>query len=482
MIALPQFLLYNNPPMSEERIPPQNIEAEQSLLGCLLHDSAAVVRVMDRIRPEFFYLSAHTYIFQAIQDLTTQNKAIDLVTVAENLKQKDQIDQIGGRDYLAGLDNSVISSAHAEEYAEIVERNYVLRSIIGAAQDMTLGAYQPDGDPDNIVNDAQKIIFELAQRKMRQGFVPLSVPLGNAYDNMHNASLSLDQQGIMTQFKDLDHVLGGFQNANMIVIAARPSVGKTTFAMNIAVNAALKQKAPIGIFSLEMTGEELAQRMLCTEAEVNSHKIKTNNLNEKEQIRLSKAFAQLSAAPIFLDASFEMSIVEIQAKARKLKAEHNIKLLIVDFLTMITSSDMQRGRVNSRYLEISGFARSLKALSKELNIPIIVISQLNREGERQQKSGPPGSAPGSSGRGSRLPRMSDLRESGEIEQVADVVLLIHRESYQGYLSDGAEEDKTAQIIIAKNRNGPASKTITLAFHEEYTKFDNWTNERPPDAA
>ncbi|MDR1323585.1 MAG: replicative DNA helicase, partial [Candidatus Margulisbacteria bacterium] len=363
--------------MPEERVPPQNLEAEQNLLGALLIDQEAVLKVIDRLQPESFYLPAHQNIYQAVQSLAAQNKKIDLLTVAEELKQKNTLPE-GGRAYLADLANTVVTPAHAGEYAEIVERNYVMRSIIEAGHSMASEAYQPDGNPDEIVESAQKAVFELAQRNIKQGFQHLRVPLDIAYDDLTRKSANPEAGGLLTGYDELDQITGGLQNANMIVIAARPSVGKTALALNISANVALRRNVPVGIFSLEMSQEELATRLLTTDAKLNAHSIKTGNLSADDQKKLSQSLANLSNAPIYIDDS-PNTILQIQTKARRLKIEKDIQLIVVDFLTLITST---AGRQESRYLEVSNWARALKNLAKELNIPVIVIAQLNREVEK----------------------------------------------------------------------------------------------------
>ncbi|MDR2428941.1 MAG: replicative DNA helicase [Candidatus Margulisbacteria bacterium] len=451
--------------MPEERVPPQNLEAEQNLLGALLIDQEAVLKVIDRLQPESFYLPAHQNIYQAVQSLAAQNKKIDMLTVTEELKQKNALPE-GGRAYLADLANTVVTPAHAGEYAEIVERNYVMRSIIEAGHGMASTAYQPDGNPDEIVENAQKTIFDLAQRNIKQGFQHLRVPLDIAYDDLTRKSANPEAGGLLTGYDELDQITGGFQNTNMIVIAARPSVGKTALALNIAAHVALRRNAPVGIFSLEMSKEELATRLLTTDAKLNAHSIKTGNLSAEDQRKLSQSLANLSNAPIYIDDS-PNTILQIQTKARRLKIEKDIQLIVVDFLTLITST---AGRQESRYLEVSNWARALKNLAKELNIPVIVIAQLNREVEKHGLGFGGSGENKTSGRGSRPPRMSDLRDSGEIEQVADVVLLIHRLSYQDYDSSFGAEDNTVQLIVAKNRNGPTGKA-ELVFLKAFTRFE-----------
>ncbi|MDR2431620.1 MAG: replicative DNA helicase [Candidatus Margulisbacteria bacterium] len=448
--------------MPEERLPPQNLEAEQNLIGALLLNRDAVMRVMEKnLQPEAFYRDAHRHIYQAALELFSRNDPVDMVTVAENLKQKDLLEAAGGRVYLADLAGAVASPAHAEYYAEIIEKNYILRTIISAAADMAAQAFEHDGDPDEILGAAQKTVFELAQRNIRRGFQPIEQILDVVMDDIDKNYDNKELPGLRSHFIDLDALTCGFQRSDMIIVAARPSMGKTAFALNVAANAAIKDKATVAIFSLEMSKKSLVERMLCSEAEVDAQNLKSKNLQDFEWKKVARAVSRLSEAPIFIDDSSELTMVELQAKARRLKIEHDVRLIIVDYLTLIKGS--QR-RAESRYLEISEIARALKSLSKELEVPIIVISQLNRGIEQ---------------RSDQMPKMSDLRESGEVEQVADLILFVHRQSY--YALGGQSEDNSAQIIVAKHRNGRTG-TVNLIFRKELTKFVNSASvEVPVDA-
>ena len=442
--------------MPEERLPPQNLEAEQSLIGALLLNRDAVIRILEKdLHPDAFYREAHKHIFQAVLDLFGRNDPIDVVTVAENLKQKELLEAVGGRVYLADLVNTVTAAAHADYYADIVEKNYILRTIISAASDMAGRAFDPDGDPDEILDTAQKTVFELTQRKTHHGFQPIEQILDVVMDDIDKNYDKKELRGLRSHFMDLDAITCGFQKSDMIIVAARPSMGKTAFALNIAANMAIKDKVPVAIFSLEMSKKSLVERMLCSEAELDAQNLKSKNLQDYEWKKVARAVSRLSEAPIFIDDSSEMTMVEIQAKARRLKIERDIKMIIIDYLTLIKGS--QR-RIESRYIEISEIARGLKALSKELEIPIIVISQLNRSIEQ---------------RSDQTPKMSDLRESGEVEQVADLILFVHRQGYYA-LAGGNAEDNSAQIIVAKHRNGRTG-AVNLIFRKELTKFVNSTN-------
>ena len=444
--------------MSEERLPPQNLEAEQNLLGALLIDKSAVAKVIEKTHPEAFYREAHKYIYQSVLDLFGRSAPIDALTIAEDLKQKNVLEAAGGRLYLTDLVNTVTSSAHAEYYADIVEKNYVRRAIISTASDMAAEAFEHDGEPDEILDVAQKSVFELAQRNIRQGFQPIDKILSTVWDDIDKNYGKPGLNGLRTHFIDLDELTGGLQKSDMIVVAARPSMGKTAFALNIATNVAIKDNIPVAIFSLEMAKESLVTRMLCSEAEIDAQRLAAKKLQEYELTKLGYAVNKLSQAKIFIDDSAALTVVEIQAKARRLKAEHGVQLIILDYLTLIKGSQK---RVENRNMEISEIARSLKALAKELAIPIIVISQLSRAIEK---------------RGDQMPLMSDLRDSGEVEQIADLILFVHRDSY--YAGGADPSSNAAQIIVAKHRNGRTGR-VDLVFRKELTKFENRSREEVP---
>jgi replicative DNA helicase len=443
--------------MSNEKIPPQSLDAEQSLLGALLIDKQAINGIVELIHAESFYRESHKFIFEAILELSSRNEPIDMITVSDVLKKKGQLDMVGGRVYLSDLANSVISSAHIEHYAKIVESKYILRTIISAGGEMIGSAFDHDGEPGDILQQAQKIIFELSQRNLKQGFAPIKTILDEVMDDIDKNYDKPGMSGVPSHFVDLDQITNGFQASDMIILAARPSMGKTAFALNVATNLAIKEKLPVGIFSLEMAKESLVQRMLCSEAEIDASRLKSKNLQDFEWKKIARAVSRLSEAKVFIDDSSSITILELQAKARRLKAEHDVRLLIIDFLTLIKGSQK---RPESRYHEISEIARMLKAMAKELRIPVIVISQLNRSIEQRHD---------------QLPKMSDLRESGEIEQMADLILFVHRPSYY---DSSMGEDNSAQIIVAKHRNGRTG-IADLTFRREITKFVNKSREEVP---
>lgn len=442
--------------MPNDKLPPQNIEAEQFILGALLIDPASVNKVLDLLNYEAFYKESHQLIFETITELSAANQPVDILTVAEALKKKAKLDLTGGRLYLTDLANTVNSSANIEYYAKIVDSYDTLRRIISTGSEMVTDAFESDAEVDDVLNEAQKKIFNLAQKNIKRDFVALPEILDTVMESINDKYDKPGINGISTHFSDVDNLTGGFQKADMVIIAARPSMGKTAFALNIAANMAIKDKIPVGIFSLEMSKESLVERMLCSEAEVDSHRLKTKNMQDYDWKKIARAMSRLSEAPIFIDDTSSMSTLELQAKARRLKAEHNIGLIIIDFLTMLKGSQK---RPESRFQEVSEIARSLKSIAREINVPVIVISQLSRSIEQ---------------RNDQTPRMSDLRESGEIEQVADLIMFVHRDDYY----DRTQMNSEAKIIVAKHRNG-STGTAELMFRKEITKFVNKSNEEIP---
>lgn len=442
--------------MSDEKLIPQNIEAEQSILGALLIDPKAINKIADLLKPETFYKDNNRHIYETILELNFANQPVDIVTVAEALKKKNLLEMVGGRLYLTDLANSVTSAANLEHYAQIVDSKHSLRTLISAGSEMASDAFISDANLNDVLTKAQKTIFNLTQKNIKSDFVPIQVILDTVMENIDKQYDQPGMSGLMTHFSDLDTLLGGIQNSDMVIVAARPSMGKTTFALNLATNIAIKDKIPIGIFSLEMSKESLVQRIVCSEAEVDSHRLKTKNLQDYEWKKIARAISRLSEAPIYIDDTPGISVLELQAKARRLKLEKGIGLIIIDFLTLLTGSSK---RPESRYHEVSEITRSIKALARELTVPVMVISQLSRGIEQRQE---------------QTPRMSDLRESGEIEQTADIILFVHRDDYY----DSSIVDNTAKIVVAKHRNG-STGSIELTFRREITKFVNKTREEVP---
>ncbi len=436
--------------MPEDRIPPQNLQAEQSVLGSMLLDKSAIVKAIEILHPDSFYRDAHKYIYEAILELFDKGEPVDLVTVTESLRKADKLDSAGGSVYITDLLNSVPTAANVEYYAKIVEEKATLRRLINAGTFMVSEAYEEPENVEQILDRAERSIFDIALKRTREGFHKLEQVLTNVLDKIDR--LYGKQQhitGIPTGYTDLDNLTAGFQSADLIIVAARPSVGKTAFALNMAQNMAIKFKIPVAVFSLEMSKDQLAQRMLCSEAEIDAIRLKTASLPDTGWKKLTRALSKLSEAPIYIDDSAAITAMEIRAKCRRLKIEKGLGLVIIDYLQLMSG----RGRVENRVQEISEIARSLKTLARELDIPVIALSQLSRAVEQ---------------RTDRIPRLSDLRESGEIEQTADLVMFIHRDDYYNPQS---ERGNVAEIIIAKQRNGPVG-TIELVFRKDIAKFCN----------
>ncbi len=436
--------------MSEEKLPPQNISAEQSVIGAMLLDKNAIVHVIDLLQPESFYRDAHKYIYEAILSIFERNEPADLVTVTEELRKSGKLDAVGGSVYISDLLNSVPTAANVTYYAKMVEEKAVLRRLIDAGTRIVNDCFDEQNKVDAVLDSAEKTIFEIALKKARQGFHKIDHILKDVLDIMDKLYGKKEAiTGIPSGFPDLDKLTAGFQNSDLIILAARPSVGKTALALNFAQNAAIRHKIPTAVFSLEMSKEMLAQRLLCAEAEIDSQKIKTASLSDSGWKRLVKSIERLSEAPIFIDDSPILTAMEMRAKARRLKMEHGIGLIVIDYLQLMQGKQSVENRVQ----EISEIARALKTLAREIDVPVIALSQLSRAIEQRQD---------------RIPRLSDLRESGEIEQTADMVFFIHRDDYYNPNSD---KGNIAQLIIAKHRNGPTG-SVELVFRKEFTKFES----------
>ncbi|MFA4906135.1 MAG: replicative DNA helicase [Candidatus Margulisiibacteriota bacterium] len=436
--------------MSEERIPPQNLAAEQSVIGSLLIDKNAIVKAIEFLRPDSFYRDAHRFIFEAILELFDRGEPVDLVTVTEVLRKSGKLDAVGGSVYVADLINSVPTAANLEHYAKIVEEKATLRRLIDAGTRIVGSSFEAVENVDQILDRAEKSIFEIALKRSREGFHRLDEVLKSVLDRIDRLYGKKENiTGIPTGFADLDNLTAGFQNSDLIILAARPSVGKTALALNIAQNAALRHKIPVAIFSLEMSKDQLAQRMLCSEAEIDALRLKTASLPDAGWKRLTRALSKLSEAPIFVDDTAAITVTEIRAKCRRLKLEKGLGLVVIDYLQLMQG----RGRIENRVQEISEITRSLKTLARELDIPVVSLSQLSRAVMQRQD---------------RTPMLSDLRESGEIEQTADVVIFIHRDDYYNPQS---EKGNLAEIIISKQRNGPIG-TVELVFRKDIAKFVN----------
>jgi replicative DNA helicase len=435
---------------------PQALEAEQAVLGSMLTSKDAVPKALQKLRAKHFYKEAHTKIYLVMTHLFEVNEPIDTVTVMDRLKKNKELDSVGGMYYITGLVDSVPTTANVEHYANIVLEKAILRKLIGVSGDLSREAYEDLRDVDEVLDNAEQAIFSISQFRLRGGFQHIDPILHETFerlDKLHSGEGAV--VGIPTGFTDLDSKTAGFQQGDLIVIAGRPSMGKTALALTIARNAAIDYGHGVGFFSLEMANHQLAMRMLCAEARLDNHAVRTGRLKDDQWKQLSLAVGDLAEAKIYLDDTPALTVLELRAKARRLLAEHEIKLLIVDYLQLMTGPR----RAENRQQEISVISRSLKALAKELDIPVVALSQLSRAVESRH---PP------------IPQLSDLRESGAIEQDADVVMFLYRPWI--YKTDKEKEtsfdDKgLAKLILSKQRNGPTG-TIKLSFIERYARFED----------
>lgn len=434
------------------KMPPQNLEAEQSLLGALLIDKDAIIKIADIVNPDDFYSNHHKIIFECMLDLYSRHEPIDILSLANLIEERGKIKEIGGRSSLINLSNIVPSASHVVHYAKIIQKKATLRRLINAASEITNLGYNEEKDLEKLLDISEQKLFSVSQKYLRQAFVPINNLLTEAFeriDDLHKDAGKL--RGIPTGFIDLDNRLAGLQKSNLIILAARPSMGKTSLALDFARNIATKSKIPVGIFSLEMSKEELVDRFLCAEARVGLWELRTGKLSDKGEnddfSRIGMAMGRLSEAPIFIDDSGTLNIMELRTKARRLQMEHNLGVIFVDYLQLM------EGRSNeSRVQEISEISRALKGLARELNIPIVALSQLSRAVESRT---PP------------IPKLADLRESGSIEQDADVVMFIYRKK----MYDKEMSEDTAEIHISKHRNGPTG-IVNLYFDAKNASFKN----------
>ena len=437
---------------SLHRVPPQNLEAEQSVLGGILLDNQGLNAVLEIITARDFYSEAHRQIFEAAHNLSERGEPIDLITLSNALKDQKRLDKVGGAAYLAGLVDNVPSAANIRHYAKIVKEKAILRSLINTATEILGKTYETGADIDTVLDEAEQAIFAISEKKIRQAFFPLKEIVKDSFRTIEDLYSRKELvTGVPTGFDKVDDLTSGLQKADLIIIAGRPSMGKTAFALNIAQHVAMHTATPVCIFSLEMAKEQIAMRMLAATAKVDSQRIRKGFLGEMDWPKLTTAADSLSEAPIFIDDTAAITVLEMKAKARRLKAEHGLGLVIIDYLQLMRSGATK----DSREQEISEISRSLKALAKELSVPVIALSQLNRQVEV---------------RTNRRPQMADLRESGAIEQDADVIAFIYRDEVYNKAEDNPEKG-IAEIIIAKQRNGPTG-TVKLAFLEKFTSFEN----------
>lgn len=437
-----------------ERIPPQNIEAEKALLGCMLIDEETKMKVLETVKKDFFYNNAHRQIFSSIVALYEKNEKCDLITLTNQLKKEGKLEEVGGVEYLTEIAEFVPTSAHIDEYIKIVKDKYILRSLISTATQIISEASEEPENVEDVLDKSETLIFEITQDNIEKEAYALKDLLKENLEIIENIQ---DRKGfitgIPTGYIDLDRYIGGFHPSELIIIASRPGMGKTALATNIALNlAAGGNETPILFFSLEMSKEQLVQRMLCCEAKIDSKKLRDGTLSDSEITKLLMAAGHLEKAPIFIDDTPALSAFELRARARRLKAKENIQIIFIDYLQLMRSTK----RAENRQQEITEISASLKSLARELNIPVVAISQLSRATEQREN---------------KKPHLSDLRESGSIEQDADLVLLLFREDY--YNKEDPDIQGVAEVIIAKQRNGPVG-SINLTFIKEFTRFENFT--------
>ena len=433
------------------RIPPSDTEAEQAVLNSMLFDREAIAIAHESLHPEDFYRPDHGALYSAMLELFLKNLPVDIITLCDKLSEQGILDQVGGREHVARLASSYYTSAHIRQHSKIVADKAVLRRLIKTANEISASGYDAREEVASILERAEKGIFEIAMGRQSRDFAPISEIISLALENLEIVAQAKGQvTGVATGFIDFDNKTAGLQKSDLILIGARPSMGKTAFLLNIAQHAALHGKVPTAIFSLEMSKEQLVNRMLCVEAHLDSHKFRTGDLDDGDWAQIAKSVGPLSNAPLYIDDTPAITVAELRAKCRRLKLEKNLGLIVIDYLQLMTGSS---GYGDSRQLEISEISRSLKALAKEMDAPILTAAQLSRAVEQRKD---------------HRPMLSDLRESGAIEQDADVVAFLYRDEY--YNPDTAKKNH-AEVIIAKQRNGPTG-TVELTFLGQYTKFVN----------
>ncbi|MFA5990758.1 MAG: replicative DNA helicase [Candidatus Doudnabacteria bacterium] len=433
-----------------QRMPPQNMEAEMSVLGSLMLDKDALIKIGDVVSADDFYDDRHKLIFEAAVDLSEKNISIDILTMTNWLEERKILEKVGGSSYLTQLVNEVPSSAHISHYAFIVRKKGALRKLIGAAGEMTNLAFNEEGDMEDILDSAEQKLFNISQKHLKQNFISIGNILHATFeriDELHREKGKL--RGIPTGYVDLDNHLGGLQKSDLVILAARPSMGKTSLALDIMRHVAVNAKVPVGIFSLEMSKDQLVDRLLSSQSDVNLWKIRTGHLNDNDFEQIGQAMGELSEAPIYIDDAAGSNIMEVRTKARRLQSEHGVGLIVVDYLQL-----MEGRSTENRVQEVSEISRSLKLLARELNIPVLALSQLSR---------------GVENRPDKVPQLADLRESGSIEQDADVVMFIYREEM--YKGKDSRRPHIAEIHIKKHRNGPVGQ-VDLYFDAEKASFRN----------
>ena len=449
---------FANPAPSGRMLPPQNIEAEQAVLGTILIQDKALLKVIDLLQPGDFYRDAHKSIYAAMMALFDKHEPHDLITVTGLLSDQNKLEDVGGAAYLASLTDIIPFTGTLVHHARIIRKKSILRRLIQTSTEVAARCYDAQDDIDTLVDEAEKTIFEIAHSKKGEGFQPMSSVVPKAFDRINRL---FDKQehitGVATGYDELDRITAGLQPAEMIILAARPSMGKTALAMNIVQHAAMIGKVPVAVFSLEMSVESLALRMLCSLGPIDSQRIRTGRLIDSDWPKLTRATGMLSEAPIYIADTPGLTVLEMRAKARRLKSEQDLGLIVVDYLQLMQGKSSSENRAQ----EISDISRSLKAMAKELNVPVLALSQLNRSLEN---------------RTDKRPQLADLRESGAIEQDADVIMFIYRDEVYNR-AEGNPNRGLAEIIVGKQRNGPTG-VIKLSFLGEYTRFENYSNRAP----
>ncbi len=439
---------------SSGRLPPQDVDAERSVLGAMLLEENAVTDVVALVAPDDFYRSAHARIFEGMLALYERNEPIDEVTVAAQLKATSQLEGVGGAAYLASLTERVPTAANAVHYARIVRERALARRLIHAATSIATSGYEGNAEVDVLLDQAEAKIFEITSAREHRAFTPLKEVVKEAFKRIEKLYERKEAvTGVPTGFVDLDRLTSGLQASDLIIVAGRPSMGKTAFALNCGLNAALRHSTPVAVFSLEMSKEQLVMRMLCSEARIDGQRLRGGFLKDSDWPKLAKAAGMLAEAPLYIDDTGALSILEMRAKARRLQAEKGLGLVVVDYLQLMRGRSSNEGRER----EISEISRGLKALAKELTVPVVALSQLNRSLEQRQD---------------KRPMLSDLRESGAIEQDADVICFVYRDEY--YNADSPDKG-LAEIIVGKQRNGPTD-TVKLKFFKDFIRFENSTAE------
>jgi len=448
-------------PIQGVRIPPQNVEAEKSILGSILLDKDALVKMADILRPEDFYDSRHGLIYQAMVSLFEKRMPIDIVTLSEILENLGEIKEVGGASYLAEIVNGTPSAANIVYYAKIVRGKAILRRLITAGADITELGYEEDSDISEILDKAEQSLFAISQSSQNNRFSAIRDILTEAFERIDQIHKDKDKgalRGVPSGFRDMDNLTAGFQKSDLIILAARPSMGKTSFALNLAENAAIEHKIPVAVFSLEMSKDQLVDRLLSSQAGVDSWKLRTGNLSDEDFPKIGYAMGVLSEAPIFIDDAPGGNIMDIRTKARRLQMEQNLGLIVIDYLQLMSGST--RSGDGNRVQEISEISRGLKGLARELNIPIIALSQLSRAVEH---------------RDDKKPQLSDLRESGSIEQDADIVMFLYRDEYY---HPESERKGITEVLVRKHRNGPIGN-VELFFNPAQMRFNDLEKRREP---